>query len=340
MATPKKKIGRGVKDLIKESTIKSAAQASFKRVVPVAKRPSKTSAKPTTVKASVGTSSKKVSTLSPTKIAATQGVVVRLPFREIPISAVAPAPNQSRKKFDNNALSELADSIRAEGLLQPIVVREKSSKEFQLIAGERRLRACKLIGLKTIEARVVKASDASSAAMTLIENLQRENLDPIEEAFGLGSLMRDFNLTQEAVSERLGKARSSIANSLRLLSLDRVIQGYISTKKISVGHAKVLLGLENEAERLLLARRIVELECSVREAEILAKKIRAGKFSGKKNTDPVIREVSQEIFRIEKNLCSHLHTKVYVKHGKHSGKIIIEYHGNDDLARLLECFGM
>lgn len=329
MAQPKKKFGlaRGINNLINKSSVQKAEQASFRR-----------GSVPATSAAS-GTS-----TVSATKTAVPippANVLQTLPFRDLPIDKISASPNQSRKNFDGDALNELADSIRAEGLMQPIVVREKSKGEFQLIAGERRWRACKLIGMKTVTARVVKASDASSAAMTLIENLQRENLDPIEEAFGIGSLMRDFNLTQEAVSERLGKARSSVANSLRLLSLDREIQGYISKGQISVGHAKVLLGIDNDMERLLLARRFVESGCSVRDAEKFAKKIKDGvPANPAKNDVPVVRQISSEIFKIEKNLCSHLHTKVQVKHGKNSGKIIIEYHGNDDLARLLECFGM
>lgn len=326
MAQPKKKLGygRGIHDLISQSAVSKAANASFKKNIPAAP-------------AALGA----VAPASKTAVPIPAANLPVSPFRDLPIEAISASPNQSRRNFAADALSELADSIRAEGLMQPIVVREKSKGEFQLIAGERRWRACKSIGMKTIPARVVKASDASSAAMTLIENLQRENLDPIEEAFGIGSLMRDFNLTQEAVSERVGKARSSIANSLRLLSLDREIQGYISKGQISVGHAKVLLGIDNEMERLLLARRFVESACSVRDAEKLAKKIKEGKAEAKPGNDaPVVRQISQEIFKIEKNLCSHLHTKVQVKHGKTSGKIIIEYHGNDDLARLLECFGL
>lgn len=326
MAQPKKKLGhgRGILDLISQSAVNKAANASFKKNVPAAPAVASSGAPVTKTAVPIPSANFPVS-----------------PFRDLPIDAISASPNQSRRNFAADALSELADSIRAEGLMQPIVVREKSKGEFQLIAGERRWRACKSIGMKMIPARVVKASDASSAAMTLIENLQRENLDPIEEAFGIGSLMRDFNLTQEAVSERVGKARSSIANSLRLLSLDREIQGYISKGQISVGHAKVLLGIDNEMERLLLARRFVESGCSVRDAEKLAKKIKEGKAEAKPGSDvPVVRQISQEIFKIEKNLCSHLHTKVQVKHGKNSGKIIIEYHGNDDLARLLECFGL
>lgn len=332
MAQPKKKfgLGRGVNNIISQSAVKKAAEASFRRnaaPAPVPAAPAAPAGTPAAAKTAV-------------PIPPAAGAAPASPFREIPIAAVSASPNQSRKNFDGGALDELADSIRAEGLMQPIVVREKAKGEFQLIAGERRLRACRIVGMKTIPARVMKASDASSAAMTLIENLQREDLDPIEEAFGIGSLMRDFNLTQEAVSERIGKARSSVANALRLLSLDREIQGYVGKGQLSVGHAKVLLGVENEMERLLLARRFVESGCSVRDAEKLAKKIREGKTDSATADVPVVREISQEIFNIEKNLCSRLHAKVQVKHGKTSGKIIIEYHGNDDLARLLECFGM
>lgn len=328
MAQPKKKLGhgRGIHDLISKSALSKAVNASFKKggVAPAA-----------------GNAEAAALPASKTAVPIPAANMPVSPFRDLPIDAISASPNQSRRNFAADALNELADSIRAEGLMQPIVVREKGKGEFQLIAGERRWRACKSIGMKTIPARVMKASDASSAAMTLIENLQRENLDPIEEAFGIGSLMRDFNLTQEAVSERVGKARSSIANALRLLSLDREIQGYISKGQISVGHAKVLLGIDNEMERLLLARRFVESGCSVRDAEKLAKKVKEGKAAGQGDKNvPVVRQISQEIFKIEKDLCSHLHTKVQVKHGKHSGKIIIEYQGNDDLARLLECFGL
>ena len=264
-----------------------------------------------------------------------------LPYREIAVAKVVPAPHQSRKNFDEAAMNELADSIRAEGLLQPIVVREIADGKFELIAGERRWRAFQMLKLPLIPARVVKASNASSAAMTLIENLQRADLNPIEEAFGLGSLLRDFNLTQDAVAERVGKARSSVANALRLLALDKEIQGLVSTGILSVGHAKVLLGVADEAQRLLLARRLAEMQCSVRVAEELARRVNAGKSPvPAANAEPVIRKISEEIFRIEKLLCSHLRTKVLVKNGEKSGKILIEYHGNEDLRRLLEIFGL
>lgn len=145
-------------------------------------------------------------------------------FLEIAVTAVEPSKYQPRREFDPEALRELADSIRSEGLLQPIVVRQAGAK-FQLIAGERRWRACQMLGLRMIPARVVEAGDASAAVMGLIENLQRADLNPIEEALGYASLLRDFSLTQEAVAERVGKGRATVANALRLLALDREIQG-------------------------------------------------------------------------------------------------------------------
>lgn len=335
MAQQKKSsgLGRGLKSLISASAVAQAKTASFSRgksggaSVPAPQ-------KKTVSAVSVPAGKKPGSVPAPQPERA-------LPFREISVEAVVPAPHQSRKTFDEAALRELADSIRAEGLLQPIVVREVPGGKFELIAGERRWRAFRLLKLKMIPARVVEASDASSAAMTLIENLQREDLNPIEEAVGLGSLMRDFNLTQEAVSERVGKARSSVANALRLLSLEPEIQGFVASGMLSAGHAKVLLSVEDKAQRLLLARRFVETQCSVRAAEDLAKRAREGKtLVPAGSAEPVVRRISEEIFRIEKLLCSRFHTKVLVKHGKKSGKILIEYRGNDELARLLECFGV
>lgn len=359
MAQQKKNsgLGRGLGSLISNSMVAQAKTASFNRKgkpVPASVKKVSDSAPKKATAVPIKSPTKPASKASPAKSvpapeekkpgasAATSAPVPSpLPFREISVTAIVPAPHQSRRTFDEVALRELADSIQAEGLLQPIVVRELSEGKFELIAGERRWRAFQILKLKMIPARVVKASDASSAAMTLIENLQRADLNPIEEAIGLGSLMRDFNLTQEAVSERVGKARSSIANILRLLSLDTEIQGFIATGMLSVGHAKVLLGVEDKAQQLLLARRFVETQCSVRVAEDLAKRVKEGKFTGTAaSAEPVIRQISDEIFRIEKTLCSFFHTKVLVKHGKKSGKILIEYRGNDELARLLECFGV
>ena len=263
------------------------------------------------------------------------------PFREVPVARIEPAKWQPRREFDEEALRELAESIRAEGLIQPITVR-KSGDGFELIAGERRWRAFRQLGIKTIPARVVEASDAGSAAMTLIENLQRENLNPIEEALGYASLMRDFALTQEAVSERVGKPRATVANTVRLLALDRETQGYIVKNLLSAGHAKVLLGLELEAERVPLARKAVEHGLSVRQLEHEVRRLKAAaveKATGKTPAATAAKNTTA-VMDIEKRLVSRLNTKVRVKHGERRGVITIEYYGNDDLARVLGKLGV
>ncbi|MDR2512798.1 MAG: ParB/RepB/Spo0J family partition protein [Puniceicoccales bacterium] len=269
------------------------------------------------------------------------------PFQEVPVGKIVPARWQARREFDDKTLAELAESIQSEGLLQPIVVRS-TPDGYELIAGERRWRAFQKLGLKTIPARIVTASDAASAAMTLIENLQREGLNPVEEALGFASLMRDFNLTQEAVAERVGKPRATIANSVRLLTLDREIHGYIASGLLSSGHAKVILGLETPADRTLVARRIVEISASVREAETIVKNIRNAKPSpthvarGERNASDnrSAAAVTTAVANIEKRLVTRLNTRVQIRHGARQGRILIEYYGNDDLQRILEKLGM
>ncbi|HZP61762.1 MAG TPA: ParB/RepB/Spo0J family partition protein [Opitutaceae bacterium] len=261
-------------------------------------------------------------------------------FQEISVDLVEPSPYQARREIPPEQLNELADSIRAEGLLQPIVVRRQGEK-FQLIAGERRWRAFNLLKLKTIPARVVEASNASSAAIGLIENLQREGLNPIEEAYGYASLIRDFDLTQESTADRVGKARATVANSLRLLSLDGEIQGYIAKNLLSVGHAKVLLGIEDPAQRTVLARRVIEEGLSVRVTEKLVQAKKSGApvaaVSGGRPVPPV---EAAALASIEKKLTSHLGARVALKHAPKKGRIVIEYHGNDDLQRILEKLGI
>ena len=191
-------------------------------------------------------------------------------YREIAVHLVEPNPYQPRKEFSDEALTELVESIRAEGLLQPIVVRAAGDK-FQLIAGERRWRAFQQLRLRSIPARVMTSSDASSASLAMIENLQRADLNPLEEAHGYASLIRDFDLTQDAAAQRVGKGRATVANSLRLLGLEPELQGYVGKGLLSVGHAKVLLGVEHSPERLLLARRALEQGLSVRALEELTR---------------------------------------------------------------------
>jgi ParB family chromosome partitioning protein len=259
-------------------------------------------------------------------------------YMEIQVHLVEPSPYQARREIAPEQLSELAESIRSEGLLQPIVVRRHGDK-FQLIAGERRWRAFQQLKIRSIPARIVEASDASAASIGLIENLQREGLNPIEEALGFASLVRDFDLTQETAAERVGRSRASVANALRLLALDAEIQGYIAKDILSVGHAKVLLGVEDSAARTVLARRVIEEGLSVRTTEKLGKSAKAPGAAKARNRKLASRDAAA-VESIEKKLSSHLGSRVAVIHTPKKGRIVIEYRGNEDLQRLLEKLGV
>lgn len=259
-------------------------------------------------------------------------------YSEIELKRIVANPYQPRREINDQHIEELAKSIEAEGLIQPIVVRQKEGK-FELIAGERRFRAYQQLKRASIPARIIEASDASSATLALIENLQRENLNPIDEALGYASLLRDFDLTQEAAAGRVGKSRAAVANALRLLTLSSEIQGFLSRRLISTGHAKVLLGLESEEHRKLLARRIIETGMSVREAEAQVRRLKDnGGKSAKAGKAPEAENTA--IRDLEKRMGDHFNTRVSLQHGAKKGKILIEYHGNDDLDRILEKLGV
>ncbi len=261
-------------------------------------------------------------------------------YQEIGVQLIDPSPYQARREIPAEHLNELAESIRSEGLLQPIVVR-KQGERFQLIAGERRWRAFQQLQIRAIPARIVEASNASAAALGLIENLQREGLNPIEEAHGYASLIRDFDLTQETAAERVGKGRATVANSLRLLSLDADLQGFIAKDLLSVGHAKVLLGIDDTAHRSLLARRVIEEGLSVRATEKLTQAAKANPAApGRKPRRGVPAKDAAAVAGIEKKLTSHLGARVAVLHTPKKGRIVIEYRGNEDLQRLLEKLGV
>ena len=311
MAAPKSRLGRGLGGLI------AAAKPAAPAVTPV---PAST----------------------PGSAPATAAPAGAPGYHEISVHLIEPSPYQARREITPEQLAELADSIRSEGLLQPIVVRKHADK-FQLIAGERRWRAFQQLKIKSIPARIVEASDASSATLGLIENLQREGLNPIEEAHGYASLIRDFDLTQEVTSERVGKGRASVANALRLLSLDAEIQGFLGKNLLSVGHAKVLLGVEDPAQRTVLARRIIEEGLSVRATEKLVQSAKAtGAAPGASKPAPkgLSSKDAATISGIEKKLTSHLGARVAVLHTPKKGRIVIEYRGNEDLQRLLEKLGV
>lgn len=316
-AAPKSRLGRGLGGLI--AAAKPAAPAS----APAPATDGQAASTPSTPPAV-------------TAVAGAPG------YQEIAVHLVEPSPYQARREIPAEQLNELAESIRSEGLLQPIVVRKVGDK-FQLIAGERRWRAFQQLKIKAIPARIVEASNASSAALGLIENLQREGLNPIEEAHGYASLIRDFDLTQESAAERVGKGRATVANSLRLLSLDADLQGYVAKNMLSVGHAKVLLGIEDAAQRAMLGRRIIEEGLSVRVTEKLAVTAKASSGAPAPRSGPKAAVSSKDaatVSGIEKKLTSHLGARVALLHTPKKGRIVIEYRGNDDLQRLLEKLGV
>lgn len=307
MATPpKKSLGRGLGNLIGGGVAKPAQPA------PAAPAAAATPVAP-----------------APAPVAASNALAVT----ELPVASIVPNPHQPRKEFDESAVKELAESIRSEGLLQPIVVR-KVKGGYELIAGERRLRAFKQLGQKFIPVRVIEASDATSAVLALLENLQRADLNPVDEAIGVASLMRDFNLTQEAVADRLGKPRASIANLVRLLQLDREILGYLGKGQLSTGHAKVLLGLEQQAHRVQVARLVVEKGLSVRATEAEVKALAATKKTERKRAEKTV------VADVQKRLSSHFSTPVAVFRKGVKGTISIPFASDDELARLLERIGV
>jgi len=269
-------------------------------------------------------------------------------YLEIPLGQIEPSPYQARRVFAPAALHELAESIRSEGLLQPVVVRRTEDGGYQLVAGERRWRAFQQLGQKAIPARIVEAGDASSAALGLIENLQRDGLNPIEEAHGYASLIRDFDLTQEAVADRVGRSRASVANTLRMLSLDEELQGYLAKGLLSTGHAKVLLGVPDTAQRALLARRVIEEGLSVRATERLVHDLEKTNGAASRGPRAAKRGASgassaadaQAVAAIEQRLTSRLGARVAVLHSAKKGRIVIEYRGNEDLQRVLEKLGV
>ena len=253
---------------------------------------------------------------------------------EIRISLIEPNREQPRKIFDEEQLQTLADSIAKHGVIQPIIVTKESNGFYKIIAGERRWRAAKLCGLSTIPAIVRNYESRKAAEVALIENLQREDLNPIEEAEGYQYLMDNFNLTQEQVGERVGKSRSAVANAVRILSLSDNLIDMVRKGLISSGHARALLAIDNERGRQELAEKIIKEQMSVRDIE---KEV--GKTKKEKVIPPTPKEEIPEILDIEKKLARNLGTKVKIKSGSKKGKIEIEYYSMGDLERILEIIG-
>lgn len=253
-------------------------------------------------------------------------------IKEIKISQIEPNKNQPRKRFDKEKLVALSESIKENGLIQPIIVTKSDDDRYTIVAGERRWRAAKLAGLTAVPSIVKEYTEKTVAEVALIENLQREDLNPIEEALGYKELSEKYFLKQEEISKIVGKSRSAIANAMRLLSLEDEIQSKIISGDISEGHARAALSLDGFELRNFLVSQIIENGLNVRQAEVLAKQLQKG-TKKKKKREPDVYDI--ELERIQNKLSSNLGTKVTISHGQKKGKIEIEYYGNEDLDRIL-----
>ena len=252
---------------------------------------------------------------------------------KIKLVDIVPNKDQPRKKFNESALSELADSISQHGVIQPLLVRPLSGGTYQLVAGERRWRASRMAGLKEVPVVIKELSDEEASVIAMIENLQREDLNAIEEADGIKYLMTKYGLTQEEVSERVGKSRSAVANALRLLKLPESISEYVRDGIISAGHAKALLPLENEEKMVSLCNNIIKDNLSVRETEKIVKMMTAEKKNKKKKSrDKFFDEV-------ELSLNETLKRKIKINStSKNKGTITIEFFDKDDLTNFVKFF--
>jgi len=250
--------------------------------------------------------------------------------QEVPLSRIEPNPEQPRKNFREEALEELASSIREKGVLQPVILRKGEKGRYFLIAGERRWRAAKIAGLRNIPAIIKETSTSESLELALIENIQRDDLNPIETAEAFHRLMEEFRYTQEDLSRRVGKERATVANYLRLLKLPVEIKKLVNDGEISMGHARAILSLPTKKTQIDIARQVIKKGLSVRETEALCKKVLSPPAKkGRPRKDPNIRA-------LEERLSNSLGTKVKLTYRGKKGKIEIEYYSLDELDRILE----
>ena len=263
-------------------------------------------------------------------------------IQNIPLDQIVPSPLQPRTEFPVEQLHELVESIRERGIIQPLIVRLAAGK-YELIAGERRFRASQEVGLDEAPVIVRKATDQEVLELALIENLQREGLNPIEEASAYSRLSKEFRLTQDDIARRVGKSRAAVANAMRLMELDPEVQSHLTQGRLTVGHAKVLLAVKNLEEQRLLAEQLIRRSASVRDAEQLVAGHLAGTTSGKKRSGKKGRaaiELPPALRHLENKLQHRFSTRVSLNHTEKKGHIAIEYYGSDDLHRLLREFGI
>ena len=254
-------------------------------------------------------------------------------LRLLPLQRVEPNPDQPRRDFNEEELQALADSIATHGMLQPLTVREISGSEYyQIIAGERRWRAARLAGLTEVPALVVEADDRKAMELALIENLQRQDLNPVEEALGYQSLLSDYGLTQEEAAQRVGKSRPAVANALRLLNLDEDLLALVRSGKLSPGHARAVLSVKDPKKQREAAQKIAALDLSVRQAEALCRTL-----CREPNPEPPTQALQVNyVAECEKTLSHHLGRGVKIISGKRKGRFELEFYGPEDLQRLYE----
>ena len=247
----------------------------------------------------------------------------------IPVAQIVPNRYQPRKTFVEEELRELVESVKQHGILQPVLVRRKGEDRYELIAGERRFRAAKSAQLPAVPAVIRKSSDDESTILSLIENIQRSNLNPVEEAKAYRQLIDELGVTQEAVAERVGRDRASVANICRILSLPTEVQGMVAAGRLTLGHAKVILGIKNSGDRLTLAKRILRDQLSVRQVEQLVKK-RSGKAKSRPTAGSSLHA------DVEERLRKHLGTKVVIRSKREKGEVILSYYSREDLTRIVD----
>ena len=253
------------------------------------------------------------------------------PYQLLPIYKVEPNPDQPRQDFDEEELQALADSISVHGVLQPLTVRELSSGYYQIIAGERRWRAARLANLSEIPAVIIEADDKKAMELALIENLQRQDLNPVEEALGYQTLINEYGLTQEKTAAQVGKSRPAVANALRLLGLCPEVLEKLRRNELSAGHARAILTLKSEKKQMEAAQKICALGLSVRQAELLCKNMSREPAPEKEVTLAV-----DYVAECEKSLSKHLGRGVKIVNGKRKGRFELEFYGQDDLQTLID----
>lgn len=264
---------------------------------------------------------------------------VRERVQRVPLTRIRPCSFQPRKDFSAETLRELADSIREQGIVQPLIVRDRGD-HLELIAGERRWRAAQLLNLPEVPVILREADDRAVLELALIENLQRENLNPIEEAQGYSQLINQFQLTQEDVATKVGKSRAVVANALRLLKLPTTLQGYIRDGRLSVGHAKVVLGLAGEKQQELAAERVIKEGLNVRQTEGLVAKLQARGTGPAKSGSITPLTQDAHVASLENRIRERLGTKVHLRYSNGKGGLEISFFSDDELERILQILGI